>query len=420
MRHRGGQGHPRTVRGGATGGPPGPGRRRASTVNRWHVRQVRGRGLHPRDRSTTEDAGGDIVRVPLQPVARATRSAGVTEPATCRQLRGHRRPPRSPPPTSPGRGSGGWCCGTDAKPRPARRPVRRRCTGRCARTTRCVASVGTRPSPSPTTSTVTSVPSARRASIRSSHAERQTEAVEAGTEVRARRGGPRRPQAPLPGPAPPRLRPCPASLRDQPEHRGSARRSPRRRGMHRRISRRARAHCGSLSPWPVRVHTTGCPAVHSPRAWASEPGDTDAADAGSTNTPVRVRQCRCAARICSSVTASIRPPDSSRASTAWLPRSGVADPDGGGDRLGVGRPLPGRSAPPLGLESPHARGAAWPAPVVGVLAVALPVGRDVAGVADRKARGCRARRPARRRSRRPRVFWPSMRAGLTELTSSTG
>ncbi len=42
----------------------------------------------------------------------------------------------------------------------------------------------------------------------------------------------------------------------------------------------------------------------------------DAAEAGSTNTPSEVASSRAAARICSSVTESISPCDSSRAPTA--------------------------------------------------------------------------------------------------------
>ena len=65
---------------------------------------------------------------------------------------------------------------------------------------------------------------------------------------------------------------------------------------------------------------------------------------------------RCAARICSSVTAAKRPPDSSRGRLGELPRGGVADPDRGRPGLRVGERLAGhqrRGA--LGLEAAHHR-----------------------------------------------------------------
>ncbi len=68
-----------------------------------------------------------------------------------------------------------------------------------------------------------------------------------------------------------------------------------------------------------------------------------------------------------------------------LPGSGVADPDGGRDRRGrgdTGAGHDGRGAG--GLEAEHARALRRDA-VRGVLPVALPVGRDVAGVADGQA-----------------------------------
>ena len=55
---------------------------------------------------------------------------------------------------------------------------------------------------------------------------------------------------------------------------------------------------------------------------------------------------------------------------------------------------------------------------VGVLAVPLPVRRDVPGVPDRQAVHGR-RLPSASTISNAAVFWPSMRAGLTELTTST-
>src|SRR5450759_1844959 len=71
------------------------------------------------------------------------------------------------------------------------------------------------------------------------------------------------------------------------------------------------------------------------------------------------------------------------------PRRGVADPDGGGNGLRVvdGVALDDRRRT-LGLEPPHPgqlRCGAWLFTAAVVLAVATPVGRDVAGVADREA-----------------------------------
>src|SRR5690606_14451133 len=83
------------------------------------------------------------------------------------------------------------------------------------------------------------------------------------------------------------------------------------------------AHWGSLSPCPVTVQTTRDPGASPPAAATLSRPATDAAEAGSTKTPSRVDSSRCAARISSSVTASIRPPDSSRAASAWLQDAGL-------------------------------------------------------------------------------------------------
>ena len=120
-----------------------------------------------------------------------------------------------------------------------------------------------------------------------------------------------------------------------------------------------------------------------PRARCSSPA-TPAAEAGSTKTPSRRASSRCAARIWSSLTAANRPPDSSRGRLGELPRGGVADPDRGRLGLRVGERLTGHERRrALGLEAAHHR-APRGAAEVGVLLVAEPVGRDVAGVADRQ------------------------------------
>src|SRR5271166_1229969 len=79
---------------------------------------------------------------------------------------------------------------------------------------------------------------------------------------------------------------------------------------------------GSFRPWPVSVHTTTEPGLSSPApAYLSSPA-TDAADAGSANTPP-LAISRYAARISESVTMSIIPPDSSRALVAPFQLAGL-------------------------------------------------------------------------------------------------
>src|SRR5208283_3941559 len=79
---------------------------------------------------------------------------------------------------------------------------------------------------------------------------------------------------------------------------------------------------GSFRPWPVSVHTTTEPGLSIPApAYLSSPA-TDAADAGSANTPPLAIK-RYAARISESVTMSIIPPDSSRAVVAPFQLAGL-------------------------------------------------------------------------------------------------
>ena len=138
----------------------------------------------------------------------------------------------------------------------------------------------------------------------------------------------------------------------------------------------------SLSPWPVTVITTVCPAKDSPAARAWRRPATPAADAGSTKTPSRAARSRWAARICSSVTASKRPPDSSRAASASFHEAGLPMRMAVALRLRVGERHPGHQRRGTGgLEAAHHR-TLGRAAEVDVLRVAQPVRRDVAGVAD--------------------------------------
>ena len=94
------------------------------------------------------------------------------------------------------------------------------------------------------------------------------------------------------------------------------------------------------------------------------------------------------ARICSSVTASIRPPDSSRAATACRQEAGLPIRIAVAMVSGVSTGCPRTIGAAPAAWKPHIRGrcvAGRAAPAAGVLAVALPVGGDVAGVADRQA-----------------------------------
>ena len=98
-----------------------------------------------------------------------------------------------------------------------------------------------------------------------------------------------------------------------------------------------------------------------------------------------------------------------------LPARRVADADRAGDRLGVlDHAALDQRRGARGLEAEHARRPAH-------LLEALPVGSDVAGVADRDAqRVDRWVGPNSSTISNDAVFWPSIRNGLTLLTSAIG
>ena len=81
----------------------------------------------------------------------------------------------------------------------------------------------------------------------------------------------------------------------------------------------ASAVSGSFSPWPVSTHTSSA----APAGGDFSTPATHAADAGSQNTPSCEASQRCASMISRSLTASIRPPDSSSAATASCQRAGL-------------------------------------------------------------------------------------------------
>src|SRR5215469_710129 len=142
----------------------------------------------------------------------------------------------------------------------------------------------------------------------------------------------------------------------------------------------ATAVSGSFRPWPVIVHTTVAPAATCPAARAASSPATPAADAGSPKTPSRCARSRYAARIWSSVTEAMKPPDSARASSASCQEAGLPT------RIAVAT-VTGSST-----GFPSTIGAAPAA--CEILPVAEPVGRDVTCVADRQAVhiGCVAER----------------------------
>ena len=123
-----------------------------------------------------------------------------------------------------------------------------------------------------------------------------------------------------------------------------------------RGSTSAIARFGSFSPWPVTVHTTSRRARpdRRPRAWSSPA--TDAADAGSTNTPscdgeqpvgvedlgVGDRADRAARLVAGRDRA--------------VPARRVADPDRGGDRLGCSTGSPSTSGAAPAACQPSMRG----------------------------------------------------------------
>ena len=119
-----------------------------------------------------------------------------------------------------------------------------------------------------------------------------------------------------------------------------------------------------------------------------------AAEPGSTKMPSVDDSRRCAARISSSVTASIRPPDSSRAASAWRHEAGLPIRMAVAMVSGSSTGWPSTIGAAPAAWKPHicgvrvATGASSSPPSPGVAVaysrVALPVGRDVAGVADRQ------------------------------------
>ena len=150
----------------------------------------------------------------------------------------------------------------------------------------------------------------------------------------------------------------------------------------------------------------------------SRPGS--AADDGSQKMPSCRARSRQAARIWSSLTASIRPPDSSRAATAFVQLAGspiriaVAIVSGASTRW----PRTIGAAP--SAWKPNIRGSDSADAGRPVIAEAGPVGTDVAGVAHRD--GQDIRRPAEVVAdlEGARSSGPSRRYGLTELTRVIG
>jgi hypothetical protein len=119
---------------------------------------------------------------------------------------------------------------------------------------------------------------------------------------------------------------------------------------------------GSFSPEPVSTQTTTASPGSSPVAAARETPASPAADEGSQNTPSSSASARYAARISSSLTASIRPPLSSRAAIAFVHEAGfpiriaVAIVSG----CSIGRPRTSGAAP--AAWKPHIAGVAEACP----------------------------------------------------------
>ena len=214
--------------------------------------------------------------------------------------------------------------------------------------------------------------------------ERAADRVEAGAEVRAARWHAHlhRDAGPQPRGAHPSRPRATATLKASTGTRTGATSSP---------SAVRSAHCGSLRPCPVTVHTIVAPAGTMPARCALSSPAMLAAEPGSTKMPsvedrhalaledlVVGHQRRCARR-------TRREPPSAWAQDAGLPMriavaivSGFVDRVPEHDRRGTG-----------GLEAPHPRRARRdggsstpPDRRSGVLGVAAPVGRDVPGVAD--------------------------------------
>ena len=273
-------------------------------------------------------------------------------------------------------------------------------------TNRLERTAGSSPSPSPVTVELDRRrrrrPPRRSRVLQTSSA--RPEAVVAGAEVRGGRRARRRPAAgrrapprpPRPAARPAaaagwRSGPCPAA---SPPAEGPADAGDRRLGLEHLDGRAPpRRSCGSLRPLPVRTQTTSASGSTSPAVGGGDHARHGRRRRRLAEHALEARAARGRrARICSSVTAAMRPPDSSRApiarsQDAGLPmRIAVAMVSGcstgwpSDERRGAG-----------GLEAPHPRRGRHPAGVA-VLAEAAPVGADVAGVADRDRQD--VRRPA--------------------------
>jgi hypothetical protein len=168
----------------------------------------------------------------------------------------------------------------------------------------------------------------------------------------------------------------------------------------------------------VTVQTTTSSAASRPSSAARSSPATDAADAGSTKTPSSAASVRYAARISSSVTAPMCPPDSSRAARAPSHDAGlpiwiaVAIVWG----LGTRAPVTIGAAPAACHPSMRGRRPALPASrssqyprQYAVMLPALPTGMQCTEGAS----------PSAATISNAAVFWPSIRTGLTELTTST-
>ena len=235
---------------------------------------------------------------------------------------------------------------------------------------------GTRPRPRPRPSTCDARSPATSAVTTVVELQREPERVEAGTEVGAAWPGTRT-----------------VTGRDDERHVSAARRraAAASTSASTTVSTRSvkvdSAVSMSLRPWPVTVTTTGLAGVASTPSAASTQQAGDPGGGGRLDEDaVASRRARAGRRGSrSSVTARNRPPDSSAAADREVPRGRVADPDRRGDRLGVGHRA--RRAPAARRPRPASRASAGVRvrqAGVGVLEVALPVRRDVAGVADRQ------------------------------------
>src|SRR5665647_1707103 len=180
-----------------------------------------------------------------------------------------------------------------------------------------------------------------------------------------------------------------------------------------------KAHCGSLRPWPVTVTVILAPAGTRPASASISRPATPAADAGSTKMPTRADSNRWAARIWVSVTASISPPDSSRAATACCQEAGLPIRIAVAMVSGSSTGWPSTIGAAPAAWKPHIIGACVAGPSVAysvkpiqyaVMFPALPTGRTCTSGAS----------PSTPLTGRAAVFCPWIRSGLTEFTSSTG